>query len=141
MMKAMARLKVLGTIAAVAACGRGSPLESPEGLRDGSVEIMLGAATDADGNVSLPRTVFAPSDTIRIRLGGLVDGDTVVVRWVRADGADPGTVADSVVGVPAARQSALTLSAAPGRGWDAGSYAAEVLVGGRAAGTVPFEVR
>ncbi|HEX6644624.1 MAG TPA: hypothetical protein VF037_08100 [Gemmatimonadales bacterium] len=140
-MTAGARLKVAGIVALLAGCSRGSPLESPERHRDGRVEIMLGAVTDADGNVSLPRTVFAPSDTIRIRLGGLPDADTVVVRWVRADGDDPGTVADSTVGIPAAGQSALTLSVTPGRGWDPGAYAADVSVGGRPAGSVPFEVR
>ena len=137
------RLKSLAAVTGLlAACQGGpSPLESPEaGSASGPARLELGTVIDGDGRVTLPRTVFSPSDTVRLSLGRVPGADTVAVRWVRVDGDDAGVAVDS------ARQASgnaavLSFAASPASGWSPGRYAVEVTAGGQRAGATTFEVR
>lgn len=137
------RLKMLALATGVlAGCqGGSSPLESPEAATGaGPTRIELGTVTDADGRVTMPRTVFSPRDTVRLSLGRLPGGDTVTVRWIRVDGDEAGVAIDSA-SQAADSAGMFSFSATRASGWPLGRYAAEVTVGGRAAGSGTFEVR
>jgi hypothetical protein len=142
MMIAGLRLKMLGLAGALVGCqGGSSPLESPEmASGTGPTRIELGTATDADGKVTMPRTVFSPRDTVRLSLGRLPGADTVTVRWIRVDGDDAGVAIDSA-SQAADSAGMFSFSATRSAGWPVGKYAAEVTVGGRSAGSGTFEVR
>ncbi len=121
--------------------GGASPVESPENAAaQGPVQIELGAVTDGEGRVTMPRTVFGPADTVRLSLGRIAGADTVAVRWVRVDGDEPGVAVDSAAQVPDSAGS-FSFAASPRSGWSPGRYAAEVSIGGRQAGAASFEVR
>lgn len=137
------RLKALaGVTGLLVACqGGSSPLESPEASSaSGPARLELGTVIDGEGRVTLPRTVFSPSDTVRLSLGRVPGADTVAVRWVRVDGDEAGVAVDSAL---QASDSAAILSfaASPASGWSPGRYAVEVTAGGRRAGATTFEVR
>lgn len=141
-MAAGSRLKTLAFAAgALAACeGRSLPLESPEAESgSGPVHLELGTELDAQGRVTMPRTVFSPGDTVRLSFAAPSGADTVIVRWVRVDGDEPGIAVDSAA---QARDSvgAFSFSASPS-GWPTGRYAAEATAGGRSVGSATFEVR
>jgi hypothetical protein len=137
------RLKSLtGGMGLLVACqGGSSPLESPEtGSASGPARLELGTVTDGDGRVTLPRTVFSPSDTVRLSLGRVPGADTVMVRWVRVDGDDAGVAVDSALQASDS-VAVLSFAASPADGWSPGRYAVEVTAGGRRAGATTFEVR
>jgi hypothetical protein len=143
MMIAAPRLKMLAiAVGALGACQAGSsPLESPEmAAGTGPARIELGTVTDAEGRVTMPRTVFSPRDTVRLSVGRLPGADTVTVRWIRVDGAEPGVAIDSTSQM-ADSVGMFSFSASRASGWPLGRYAAEVTVGGRRAGSGTFEVR
>ncbi|MGE5926464.1 MAG: hypothetical protein ACM357_03850 [Gemmatimonadota bacterium] len=137
------RLKSLAAVTGLlAACqGGSSPLESPEaGSASGPARLELGTVVDEDGRVTLPRTVFSPSDTVRLSFGRVPGADTLMVRWVRVDGDEAGVAVDSVL--QAADGAAVhAFAASPAAGWSPGRYAVEVTAGGRRAGATTFEVR
>ena len=142
-MIAALRLKMLAIVAgALMACQAGSsPLESPEAAAEkGPAPIELGTVTDAEGRVTMPRTVFSPRDTVRLSVGRLAGADTVTVRWIRVDGAEPGVAVDSA-SQTADSSGMFSFSASQASGWPLGRYAAEVTVAGRRAGSGTFEVR
>ena len=131
-----------GLIIASQACkGGSSPVESPEAAAaSGPVQMELGTVVDGEGRVTMPRTAFGPADTVRLSLGRIAGADTIVVRWVRVDGDEPGVAVDSASQVPDSAGS-FSFAASPRSGWSPGRYAAEVSVGGRQAGAATFEVR
>jgi hypothetical protein len=141
MMIAGLRLKMLALAGALVGCQAGSsPLESPEMTSGtGPTRVELGTVTDADGKVTMPRTVFSPRDTVRLSLGRLPGADTVTVRWIRV-GDDAGVAIDSA-SQAADSAGMFSFSATRAAGWPVGKYAAEVTVGGRSAGSGTFEVR
>ena len=143
MTTAGARLKSLAALAGfLGACqGGSSPLESPDaGAGSGPARLELGTVTDGEGRVVMPRTVFSPSDTVRLSFGRLPGADTVVVRWVRVDGDDAGIVVDSALQAFASA-GVVSFAGAPAGGWSPGRYAVEVSAAGRRAGATTFEVR
>ena len=142
-MTAGSRLKTLAVAAgALAGCEGGpSPLESPAtGDPTGTVRLELGTVIDAQGRVTMPRTVFSPRDTVRLSFARPPDADTVTVRWIRVDGDDAGLVVDSAMQTPDS-VGAFSSFAAPASGWALGRFAAEVTIGGKSAGSATFEVR
>lgn len=141
MTTAGARMKSLAAATGLLlACQAGSsPLESPE-AGTGPSRLELGTVTDADGRVTMPRTVFSPSDTVRLSLGRVPGADTVMVRWLRVDGDDAGVAVDSALQASDGA-GVLSFAAAPASGWSPGRYAVEVTAGGRRAGGTTFEVR
>jgi hypothetical protein len=137
------RLKslALGTGMLAACQGGPSPLESPESAAgNGPARLELGTVIDGDGRVTMPRTVFSPSDTVRLSLGRVAGADTVVVRWLRVDGDDAGVAVDSA-SLASDSAAVLSFAASPASGWSPGRYAVEVTAGGRRAGATTFEVR
>jgi hypothetical protein len=132
-----------GVIGLLAGCQAGSsPLESPEaGAAWGPARLELGTVTDGDGRVTLPRTVFSPSDTVRLSVDRVPGADTVAVRWVRVDGDDAGVAVDSALQASGGAAAVHSFAASPASGWTPGRYAVEVTAGGRRAGATTFEVR
>lgn len=136
-------MKLLAVAAgALGACQSGSsPMESPEtSAGTGPTRIELGTVTDAEGRVTMPRTVFSPRDTVRLSISRPPGADTVTVRWIRVDGDEAGVAIDSASQV-AGSAGVLSFSASRASGWPLGKYAAEVSVRGRGAGSGTFEVR
>jgi hypothetical protein len=113
-----------------------APAAQPGGV--GTIE--LGTAVGADGRVTAPAAIFAPSDTIYVSVltRGQAPGATLSARWTYEDGQ---LVSEGRETLGASGGTATEFHIAKPDGWPAGRYRVEIALNGRPAGAREFEVR
>lgn len=115
-----------------------APPPAPKPFRVSQVE--LGNAIGADKRVSLPKSSFAPADTIyaTVVTDGTAESVTLVARWTY--GTDAQLVKEDTLMIAPTGPAANEFHISKPDGWPAGKYKVEILANGSTAGTQEFEV-
>ena len=103
--------------------------------------VDLGNAIGTDKRVSLPKTTFAPTDTIYA--SAATDGQspsvTLTARWTY--GADGQLVKEDSLSIAPTGPVVNEFHISKPDGWPTGRYRVEIALNGRPAGARDFEVR
>jgi hypothetical protein len=102
--------------------------------------VELGSAIGTDKRVSMPKTTFAPTDTIYASV--VTDGSspnvTLAARWTY--GADGQLVKEDTLAIAPTGPAVNEFHVSKPDGWAAGQYKVEITANGAPAGSKTFEV-
>jgi hypothetical protein len=140
-------------IGAVAACGK---KENPQPMMQGAeppavtstqlsvADIQLGSAVGGDHAVTMPRTEFAPKDTIYASVkttGAPAGGATLTAVWTYTKGSDSARVDSTSISITPAGPAATEFHVSRPSGFPTGAYHVEIWANGTSAGTRDFTVK
>jgi len=114
------------------------PVSAPAPLRVSNIE--LGNAIGSDKRVSLPKTSFAPTDTIyaSVTTEGQASNATLTARWTYGD--EDQVVKEDTLTISPSGAATSEFHVAKPDGWPPGKYKVEILANGASAGSKQFEV-
>lgn len=150
------RLKMLVAacaIGAVAACGK---KENPQPMMQGAeppavtntqlsvADIQLGSAVGGDQAVTMPKTEFAPGDTIYASVkttGAPASASTLTAVWTYTKDGDSARVDSTSIDITPAGPASTEFHISRPSGFPVGDYHVEIWANGTSAGTRDFTVK
>lgn len=119
--------------------------ENKNGAEKTGVEEISLARSDGGGNPGEAATIFSTSDIPIYCLIQLASVEAVTVKMnlvaVAALGLKPGKIVVAVVYKTDGKQRGVTFNAAPEKIWAAGKYRIDILLDGKSAKSLDFEIQ
>jgi|SwirhisoilCB2_FD_contig_51_14568457_length_979_multi_3_in_0_out_0_2 hypothetical protein len=140
-------------ITAVAACGKKDKAQPIlEGAQPPVVtstelsvsDVQLGSTVGADRKITMPKTEFAPKDTIYASVmtdGAPPSGSTLTAVWTYTKGGNTARVDSTSLNITPAGPTATEFHISRPSGFPTGDYHVEVWANGKSAGTRDFTVK
>lgn len=140
-------------ITAVAACGKKDKAQPIlEGAQPPAVtstelsvsDVQLGSTVGTDRKITMPKTEFAPKDTIYASVltdGAPPSGSTLTAVWTYTKGGNTARVDSTSLNITPAGPTATEFHISRPSGFPTGDYHVEVWANGKSAGTRDFTVK
>ena len=140
-------------ITAVAACGK---KDKPQPILEGAQppvvtstelsvsDVQLGSTVGTDRKITMPKTEFAPKDTIYASVltdGAPASGSTLTAVWTYTKGGNTARVDSTSLNITPAGPTATEFHISRPSGFPTGDYHVEVWANGKSAGTRDFTVK
>jgi hypothetical protein len=107
-------------------------------------DIQLGSAVGSDRNITMPKTEFAPKDTIYAAVkteGGTAAGSTLTAVWTYEKDGNEARVDSTSLSITPTGPTATEFHISRPGGLPTGAYHVEVWANGQSAGTRDFKVK
>ncbi|HET7602489.1 MAG TPA: hypothetical protein VFS74_06160 [Gemmatimonadales bacterium] len=107
-------------------------------------DIQLGSAVGSDRNITMPKTEFAPKDTIYAAVkteGGTAAGSTLTAVWTYEKDGNEARVDSTSLSITPTGPTATEFHISRPGGLPTGDYHVEVWANGKSAGTRDFKVK